>query len=133
MSAQVAWDEGYATGDADIDDRHRQLLAQCNRLAGLLPDDGVVYSPEFQAQFDILIESVRQLFAAEQSRLEECPSLDAHGDEIDEFEFLVADIATAENFDAIEVQRFISLWCVGHIAGFGTRYRDWMQLHPPVQ
>jgi hemerythrin len=130
MSNHVAWDKSYATGDDGLDAQHRQLLVQCNALAGSLSGDGSEYGPEFQTRLDALIDGVRQLFAAEQARLEGYPTLDDYNDEIDEFEFLVADIATAENFDATEVQRFLSLWCVGHVAGFGTKYRDWLKATP---
>lgn len=130
MSNRVEWDKSYSTGVDSLDMQHRQLLAQCNTLAGSLSGDGTEYGPEFQARLDTLIDSVRQLFVAEQTHLEGFPTLDDYNDEIDEFEFLVADIATAENFDAVEVQRFLSLWCVGHVAGFGSKYRDWLKNQP---
>ena len=37
--------------------------------------------------------------------------------ECEEFDYLVDEIVTTENFDRLELQRFLALWCLGHIAG----------------
>lgn len=135
MSNYIQWDESCATGDTALDEQHRDLLARCNALADCLRGDGSEYGAAFQQQFDALVDFVRHLFVAEQTRLGDCPALGEqnlreHNDEIDEFEFLVADVATEDNFDAVEVQRFLSLWSIGHVVGFAAKYRDHL-LQPP--
>ena len=47
----------------------------------------------------------------------------APGDVTAEQMDLAADIATTENFDRLELQRFVTLWWVGHIAGSAAGLR----------
>ncbi len=120
MPNRVPWDDGYAVGDAALDARHRGLLAQCNRLADLClrGDDGET-ARLFDAAVQQLRGLVREHFEAEATWLDAhgCPDLDDHLAECEEFEYLADEIATRENFDRLELQRFLALWCVGHVVG----------------
>ena len=52
-----------------------------------------------------------------------CADLEDHRIECDEFEYLAGEIATTENFDRLELQRFLALWCLGHIKGSAGQLR----------
>lgn len=125
MPNRVQWNPGYGVGNEVLDSQHRNILAQCNALA----DHAVDTSPEsdlkFQEAFTELAVLARAHFASEEDLLARgaCPTLDEHLNERDEFDYLAADIATTENFDKLELQRFLALWWVGHIMDSGKRYR----------
>lgn len=118
MPNRVQWEPTFEVGHELIDNLHKGLIAQCNALADLCTDeDG--NAQRFDASLDALKRLVREHFAAEASMLEACGYEDPedHQTEWDEFEYLATDVATAENFDHVELQRFFSLWCVGHVTG----------------
>jgi hypothetical protein len=50
--------------------------------------------------------------------------------ERDEFDYLANEIITTENFEKIELQRFLALWWVGHIVGSGRKYRALLEKKP---
>ncbi|MDP1735361.1 MAG: hemerythrin domain-containing protein [Sulfuritalea sp.] len=125
MPNRVPWNQGYETGNETLDQQHRDILAQCHAMADHVVDTSPESDLKFQEIFDALTALAREHFASEADLLARCgcPTLDEHKDESDEFDYLAADIATTENFDKLELQRFLSLWWVGHIVGFGKRYR----------
>jgi hemerythrin len=116
---RVQWDLYFAVGHETIDEQHRQLLDQCNVLADLCATDGGNSSadPEFTQAFERVMTLAREHFATEEALLVTAayPAMDDYRFETDEYGFLAAEIATTENFDKIELQRFLSLWWVGHI------------------
>ncbi|MEY2687844.1 MAG: hypothetical protein RL375_2042 [Pseudomonadota bacterium] len=117
---RAAWEPQFSAGHQLIDAQHRGLLSQCNQLADLCEHAGA--EPGFQA-FDQAYEQLKALarthFETELSLLASAnyPDLEDHQFECDEFDYLSAEIVTAENFDRVELQRFLTLWCVGHISG----------------
>jgi len=116
---RVQWGLHFAVGHELLDEQHRQLLAQCNVLADLCAADGGNSSadPEFRQIFERTTAMAREHFAAEDALLVACayPEIEDYRCEIEEYEYLAAEIATTDNFDKIELQRFLSLWWVGHI------------------
>ena len=116
---RVQWDKSFAVGHELLDAQHRQILAQCNVLADLCATDGGNSSadPEFRQAFEQTMALAREHFAAEEALLgvRAYAELEAYRCEIEEYEYLAAEIATTENFDKIELQRFLALWWVGHI------------------
>lgn len=124
---RTQWDPGFTIGREDIDQQHRQLLAECNVLADLCAADGGndTADPEFKAAFERLMTLAREHFAAEEAMLLSVgdPDLDDLRFAIEEYEYLAAEIATTENFDKIELQRFLALWWIGHIASAASTYR----------
>lgn len=128
MANRVSWNPDYGVGDATLDAQHRDILARCDALAECLGDDAAD-DGRFRAGFDALMTLAREHFAAEQALLAArgYPELDAQQDEYDEFEYLAAEIVTTENFDKIELQRFLALWWVGHIVGSGRKQRAFLQ------
>lgn len=123
LPLHTAWDAAYDTGHAPIDAQHRALLAQCNRLADLCGGDEAA-DAEFDQCVDRLKAMAREHFAAETSLLAGSTALDEHLDECEEFEYLASEVATPGHFDRLELQRFLALWCVGHIAGWALRLRE---------
>lgn len=125
MPNRVQWNPRYEAGNEILDNQHRNILAHCNALA----DHAVGIDPEsdlkFQEIFNELTVLAREHFSSEADLLARyaCPTLEEHKNESDEFDYLAADIATTENFDKLEVQRFLALWWVGHIMDSGKRYR----------
>lgn len=127
MSNRVQWDPAFDVGHDAMDAQHRQLLDQCNQLADLCAaadgDDA-----KFRQTFDRLMTMAREHFAAEEALLVAAayPELDDYRCEIEEYEFLAAEIATTENFDPIELQRFLALWWVGHVMGAARQQREFL-------
>lgn len=118
--SHVAWTPAYVVGQPELDRQHQHLLAQCNRMADLCPSaPAQAPGSEFDAAFEQLKALVREHFQTEAATLAGASDavLDGLRDELDEFEYLVDEIVTTENFDRLELQRFLSLWCLGHIAG----------------
>lgn len=121
----TAWEPGYATGESTLDAQHAALLAQCNALAGRCAGADAAEAAAFDAAFERLEALAREHVAAEAERLAAAGDADAAElrDECDEFEYLAAEIATTENFDRLELQRFVALWCLGHVRDSAERYR----------
>ncbi len=115
MPQRPAWQDDYAVGSAPIDAQHRALLEACRRLADLCERGN---DEAFDEAFARLKALVGEHFEAEAALLAErgCPDLEAHAEEHEEFVWLADEIASTANFDRLELQRFVSLWCVGHIA-----------------
>lgn len=128
---RVQWDPHFSVGHEAMDDQHRQLLAQCNLLADLCAADGgnSGADPEFKEAFDRLMAMAREHFIAEEALLVAgaYPDLEDYRCELEEYEYLAADIATTENFDRIELQRFLALWWIGHIMGAAQQQRDLLE------
>ena len=116
---RVQWDLHFAVGHESMDEQHRQLLVQCNLLADLCSVDGGNSSagPEFRQAFERTMAMAREHFAAEEALLvaRAYPDMEDYRCEIEEYEYLAAEIATTDNFDKIELQRFLALWWLGHI------------------
>jgi hemerythrin len=133
MPNRVAWQPSFDVGDETVDNQHRHILEQCNLLAehcqaGNGGDD------RFQQMLDALMASAREHFAAEESRLAACqyPDLDDYRHEYEEFGYLAAEIITTENFDPLELQRFLTLWWVGHISGGAKRHGRYLRQDAPA-
>lgn len=124
MPNRVTWDADFQVGHELIDEQHRRLLDQCNLLA----DHCVAATknePAFDQAFEQLRTMAREHFEAELAlRVERNdPELEDHRDECDEFEYLADEIVTTENFDRLELQRFLALWWVGHVTSSARELR----------
>ena len=105
---------------AAIDTQHQDLLAQCNLLADCCEEGN---DARFAEAYERLMVMARAHFAAEAAALVQLPESvrEEHRHECEEFEYLVSEIVTTENFDKLELQRFLALWWMGHIAGMAKR------------
>lgn len=119
-------------GNELLDSQHRNLLAQCNTLADCIADAGSESDLKFNDTFAALMAQAREHFAAEEALLTQCgyPMLEEHQNEYDEFDYLANEIITTENFEQVELQRFLALWWVGHIVGSGKKYRAFLEKLP---
>jgi hemerythrin-like metal-binding protein len=130
MPTRVPWEPDYAVGHELIDAQHQGLLSVCNGLAEHCAGGpgGAPGEQAFDRDLERLKALVREHFETERLLLARAgyPELENHQVEFDEFEYLVAEVATAENFDRIEIQRFLALWCVGHIRGAGHQQRAFL-------
>jgi hemerythrin len=119
---RTTWIEAYATGHATLDAQHAALLETCNQLADLCGP-----GEETARAFEVGVERLKTLagehFEAEAALLREGADLDELQDERGEFGYLAAEVATTGHFDRVELQRFLALWCLGHIAGWAQRLR----------
>jgi hemerythrin len=127
---RVLWGPSFSVGHALMDEQHRQILAQCNALADLCAADGGngPADAEFTQTFERLMAAAREHFATEEALLVAgaYPELDDYRCEIEEYEYLAAEIATTENFDRIELQRFLALWWIGHLTSAARQQRDFL-------
>lgn len=132
MPNQVQWNSDYSMGNELLDSQHRNLLAQCNALADCIADAGPESDLKFNDTFAALMVQAREHFAAEEALLTRCgyPMLEEHQNEYDEFDYLANEIITTENFEQVELQRFLALWWVGHIVGSGKKYRAFLEKLP---
>jgi hemerythrin-like metal-binding protein len=118
MPTRLPWEPNFSVGHETIDVQHQALLSQCNRLADLCTG-----GQEADRQFDQAFEQLRTLarahFETEAALLADRDHLDVedHAAECEEFDYLVDEIVTTDHFDRLEVQRFLALWCLGHISG----------------
>ncbi len=125
MPNRVEWDPRHSVGDTGLDAQHRELLARCNALGDLL----AAAAPDADAGFDRALEELMALasehFAAEEALLASrgFAGLDALRNEVEEFDYLAAEIVTTANFDRQEMQTFLSLWWAGHVAGTASEHR----------
>ena len=128
MPNRVQWDPRFSVGNATLDAQHKRFIDQCNALADCLDEGSAAGEQKFDQRFAELMASAREHFAAEEALLAErgFPDLEAHRNEQGEFGFLVAEIATTDNFDRDELQTFLALWWAGHIAGAARQYRDYL-------
>jgi hemerythrin len=132
MPMPTPWEADYAVGDPLIDAQHKALLTQCTLLADRCPpaadDSGEpadAGDPVFDRAFEQLKLLAREHFETEASRLAPLgdEALEDHRFECDEFEYLVDQIATTENFSRLEIQRFVAMWCIGHVRGAAEQHR----------
>ena len=126
MPNRVPWAPGFSAGHDLIDAQHQGLLTQCHLLADLcLAGEGDESDRKFDEAFAGLKALVRVHFNTEAALLAggDPTELEDHHIERDEFEYLAGEIATAENFTRLERQRFLALWCVGHITGSAEQQR----------
>jgi len=133
MPNHLQWNPGYNVGNEILDDQHRKLLEQCNTLGDCIADAGQQRVPEFDSKFKTLMALAGEHFTTEEALLTQCgyPKLEEHQNERDEFNYLVSEIVTPDNFDPVELQRFLGLWWVGHIVGSGKQYRAFLEKLPP--
>jgi hemerythrin len=123
MPSRTPWTPAFATGHGLVDAQHRELLARCDRLA-----DGDEAGSGFDEAFERLKTLVREHLDAEATLLAALgdPDADDLRTERDEFEHLAAEILTTANFDRVELQRFVALWCVAHVTDSAARLRPWL-------
>lgn len=128
MPNRVQWDPRFSVGNEIIDNQHMAILAQINVLADCLDDNSEAAEQQFQKVFDALKALAREHFTTEETLLasKDYPQLDEHKNEQEEFAYLEAEIVTTENFDKNELQTFLSLWWIGHIAGGARNLRPWL-------
>jgi hemerythrin-like metal-binding protein len=129
MPNRVPWNAGYCVGNETLDAQHRAILDQCNFLADCI----VAADPENDLKFDRSLQQLMALagehFSTEAALLTQCayPQLEEHKNEHDEFDYLANEIITTKNFEKVELQRFLSLWWLGHIVGTGKKYRSFLE------
>ena len=94
-------------------------------MADCIADAGQASDRKFHSILNELVAQGGEHFSTEETLLTQCayPMLDEHQNERDEFAYLAKAIITTENFERIELQRFLTLWWVGHIVSSGKKYR----------
>lgn len=136
LPTRPTWEPDFAVGHEFIDAQHQGLLDQCHRLADLCAGEGPVGLCQFDQAFDRLKVLAREHFETEASLLS--GSSHAHADpedalaESEEFEYLADEIATTANFDRLELQRFLALWCVGHVKASARQLREALATPAPT-
>lgn len=113
MPLLLTWEADFAAGHADLDAQHRALLGHCNRLADAGDDAAFATAlAGFQAAVRAHLDAEAALLAAGGDDEGLLADLAA---EREDFEALAGEVATPEHFDRDEIQRFLALWCVGHL------------------
>lgn len=122
MQERAQWQPQYSVGNETLDSQHKKILAQCDALADCISDQTHDAERRFQEILSELVALVREHFSTEEGLLVRyaCPALEEYRNEREEFEYLLGDIATTENFDRAEIQRFMKLWVIGHVVGSGS-------------
>lgn len=123
MTQRAAWDITYSVGHPELDQQHQSLLELCNALADAIEQG--CDEPAFRVIFDDMLTTARAHFALELQWLDAADGdTEALDQERSEFEYLADDIITTENFEMTEIQRFLTLWWVGHMAGLAKSQGD---------
>lgn len=133
MPYHARWEPFFESGHDAIDAQHRDLLAQCEGLAELCAG-GEGDGARFDAAFERLKTSVREHLGAEVALLDALgdPDVEAQRDEQAGFDDLAAGILTTANFDRLELQRFVAVWCLGHVVASAAHLRERLAGgHPP--
>ena len=135
MPQRPQWEPAFSVGHELIDSQHQALLALCNRLGDhCAADPGDARDLAFDQDFDHLKALAQAHFKAESAWLTQhgYPALEEHLFALDELDDLLQDIVTTEHFDRLELQRFLSLWWLGHVAGTAAQLRDFAaSVDPP--
>ena len=135
MPYRAPWTPDLQVGHELIDAQHQGLLAQCHRLADLCEAaPGEESNREFDLAFEQLKRLVHEHFEAEAALLASAgvDDLEDHRTECDEFDYLATEVATTDKFDRVELQRFLALWCLGHISGSVEMLRELLAGDPPA-
>lgn len=129
MPNRVHWVPDYSIGNETLDSQHSNILTQCIALANCIADAGQASDRKFHSILNELVAQGGEHFSTEETLLTQCayPMLEEHQNERDEFDYLAKEIITTENFERIELQRFLTLWWVGHIVGSGKKYRAFLE------
>lgn len=132
MPNRVQWNPRHCVGNATLDAQHQNLLARCNALADCIAGTGPDSGSAFGKVFAELMALSREHFAAEEALLARggYPELEELRHEREEFDYLAAEIVTAENFDKDELQTFLALWWTGHILGSARKQRAFLEQQP---
>ena len=126
MPQHRQWDPGFDVRHEDIDAQHRGLPTLCERLAGhCLQGGGAAHEQRFDADFEALKALVRGHLENETTLLSALgdPDAEDHRVEHEEFDDLAGEIITTGTFDRLELQRFVALWCLGHITASAAQLR----------
>ncbi len=99
-----------------------QQVADCNAYADPQSDRN------FNEAITALLVQAREHFSTEKALLALCgyPSIEEQQGEYDEFDCLANEIITTENFEQLELQRFLVLWWVGHQIDSAKKYRPFV-------
>ncbi len=128
MPNRILWNPDYSMGNDILDNQHRAILAQCNALADCITNAAPDCDLRFSNTFTALMAQAGEHFSTEAALLSQCayPLLEEHLVEHDEFDYLANEIITTENFEQVELQRFLALWWVGHIVGSGKQHSPYL-------
>ena len=134
MPNRVQWSPDYSVGNDTLDSQHRAILEQCTALADCITNATPESDLRFADAFTALMAQAGEHFTTEEALLTQCgyPLLEEHLIEHDEFDYLANEIITTENFEQVELQRFLALWWIGHIVGSGKKYRAYLGKLPNV-
>ncbi len=132
MPNRFTWNPDYSVGCEALDSQHQAILALCTTLGDCIAGNGPQVELTFDASFNTLMAQARAHFATEQALLTQCgyTDLEEQQNEQDELEYLANEIMTTANFEPIELQRFLSLWWIGHIVGSGKKHRPFLEKLP---
>jgi hemerythrin-like metal-binding protein len=122
----MKWQPRYSVGNEVLDQQHQHILAQCQALADCLGNSSPASAQDFHNIFSALMARVQEHFSTEEALLARCgyPAMDEYLNEREEFKYLASDIITTEHFEKIELQRFLTLWWIGHIVDCGKQFGD---------
>ena len=129
MPNRVSWEPIFSLDNPTLDAQHQGILVQINALAdcidAAIADNTSDSNQSFDSAFQAHMATAAEHFASEEALLTQCayPAMEEHHNERDEFNYLTNEIITTDNFERAELQRFLSLWWVGHIVGSATKYR----------
>lgn len=120
MSNPYKWSETRRFGNAQLDDKHQQLIALCNRAAQCTATVTREERSEFHLILNDLAALLEQQFSLEESMLEKnrCPNLTAH--KLAHLSYLeeMADLlyaATAGELNSTALQTFSQVYLTEHL------------------
>lgn len=120
----LQWKAEYKTGIAEVDRRHRSLIAEINRLQEALDRGELSGNGAF---FRDLYAAVEKHFAGEEASMREAahPSFMQHKQDhdrlLDDIREFAAAFENSEEIDSVELSGRLDLWCTRHFTTHDAR------------
>jgi hemerythrin len=132
MADFIVWKEEWSTGIVAIDDQHRAMADQLNRIVDVLegwePSEGPV--PELNGMLDELLSLTRENFRSEEDLMVESayPGYTGHKKEhamlLAELAHLMREIGLGRSAVGLSTLRDLKRWFVSHIVLADSRYAE---------
>ncbi|MFO1220593.1 MAG: hypothetical protein U1E89_19685 [Burkholderiaceae bacterium] len=118
MLQRVTWTPLYSLGHDVLDAQHQRLIALANELADhCRSESDTAAEQRFDHAFAAFKVLVREHLDTEASLLAGADPANAEDLEAEreEFDTFAGEVATTAHFDREELQRFVAVWCIGHL------------------
>lgn len=131
MPNHIQWDDRLSVGNDLLDNQHKLLVEQCNRIANCVSDESEEGKNQFHDILNALMRYAHEHFRTEEELLAQnfYPDLEAHKREHAAFEeHLIETLAAASQgkLDKAGLQQFLRTWLSEHMLESDLKYREFL-------